>query len=226
MLSCGCAFSHARLGASVQQSWHLFVSSVFLSLKSHTYSIHEISSMFGFLTENKNKIIPHKTKKSSKQWWWALVTVHKESPDFCGDPCLVCSKASRPPDFYLLCSKMVDVNTEAPWCNGSKERSDCKKSWDTVGHFSHLDDPAEVSPLVTDTNLLGHFLNTPRYFFITVVTWFWDFTHETNWSLRYVLLLSSPQPLTVEPSLRAGSYVMYTLIVGVFFPHKLCISLV
>lgn len=67
----------------------IFWSSVFFSPHHHTYSIHEISSMFGFDWREKKKrrikrnIISSKGQKSSKRWWrWTLVTVHKESPNF------------------------------------------------------------------------------------------------------------------------------------------------
>lgn len=57
----------------------------------------------------------------------------QRKPRFCGDPCLVVPFVPKllAHHIYLLLI-LVDVNAEAPRCNGSTERSDCKKSWDTV----------------------------------------------------------------------------------------------
>lgn len=84
----------------------------------------------------------------------------QRKPRLCGDPRLVVPFVPKllTHQIYLL-FKMVDVNTEAPRCNGSKERSDCKKSWDAVAISPALTirrttqprvlATAEVSPLIS-----------------------------------------------------------------------------
>lgn len=59
-------------------------------------------------------------QKSSKWWWWALVTVHKKSPDVCGNPCLVVPFVPKLLA-HQICSlfQRMDVNA-APRCNGSR----------------------------------------------------------------------------------------------------------
>ncbi len=102
----------------------------------------------------------------------------QRKPQVCGNPCLVVPFVPKLLTHQIyLWFKMVDVNTEAPWCNGSKERGDCNKSWDTVAisltfticktTWPQLLATAEVLPDFSgdwDTSLLGHFLNTLWYF--------------------------------------------------------------
>ena len=69
------------------------VSALSLSLKSHTYSIHKISSMFGFdrklkTKEQKRKIIPHKTKKFVTMMM-SVGHCTQRKPQLCGDLCFV-----------------------------------------------------------------------------------------------------------------------------------------
>lgn len=68
----------------------------------------------------------------------------QRKPRICGNPCLVVPFVPKllAQQIYLS-FKMVDLNTEAPWGNGSKEWSDCKKNMGHVRHFSHRD-PATV----------------------------------------------------------------------------------
>lgn len=87
-----------------------FVRQFPLPQESHTYSIHEISSMFGFdrkiktaTTTTKKRVIPPKTKKFKTMMSVGHCTQRK--PQLCGDPCLVvsvCSKASQPQDLSLV----------------------------------------------------------------------------------------------------------------------------
>lgn len=118
--------------------------------------------------------------------------------------CSVCFQSFSPTTF-VSCSKTVDVHIEAPWCNGSKERSDCKKSWDTTAISSIVTirrDEETPPPTRRDfLRWLRHelpgalFKYTVVRFNITVVTWpgipiFHEFIiHESNW--RYVLLTTA-----------------------------------
>lgn len=71
----------------------------------------------------------------------------QRKPQLCGNPCLVVPFVPQllAHQIYLF-FRMVDVNTEAPCCNGSKERSDCRKSWDSVAISPSLQDHPCVVP--------------------------------------------------------------------------------
>lgn len=145
----------------------------------------------------------------------------QRKPHLWGRPCLVVSLVPKLPAHQIhLLFRTVDVNPAAPWRNGSKDRSDCKKSWDAAAiscTFStrkmtqvKLVATGEVPPPPFDLSgdcdvecpgaLLA--VNTIRYF--TVVTWL-RILHKVHnsWNqqiLRYALLLSSRRPLET-PSL-------------------------
>lgn len=144
----------------------------------------------------------------------------QRKPHHWGPPCLVVSLVPKllAHQIHLL-FRTVDVNTAAPWCNGSKERSDCKISWDAaaisrtfaVRKTSQLkllatgDDP---SPLDIsgdcDVECPGPLFTVNTLWFFTVVTWL-RISHKVHNSknqqiLRYALLLSSGRPLET-PSL-------------------------
>lgn len=120
----------------------------------------------------------------------------QRKPRICGNPCLVVLFVPKllAQQIYLS-FKMVDLNTEAPWGNGSKEWSDCKKTMVHVRHFSHRDpatvcsnSPPPPSSLVIETRASwGTFKYTGILLNITMVTWrgilvLHKFSiHETSW---------------------------------------------
>lgn len=157
----------------------------------------------------------------------------QRKPQLCGDPCLVVTFVSKllAHQIYLW-FKVVEVNTKAPWCNGSKERSDCKKThgtrliilqaWPSTRRTSRrfLQQP-RISPLslLTGTRAFwGTFsirCDTFQHHCGYLAWHNWITQVHNSWKqliLRYVLLLSSTDS-AISKLLKTGSYVMYTLIV-------------
>lgn len=173
-------FQSCPLGCGRLAELASFVCQFPLPQESHVqHTLDKQHVWFWQKIKNKKErtIIPHKTKKFETMMM-SVGHCTQRKPRLCGDPCLVVPFVPKllAHQIYLL-FKMVDVNTEAPWCNGSEERSDCKKSWDTVAispsiTICETTQPqllatTEVSPDFSgdwNTSLLEHFLNTLWYF--------------------------------------------------------------